>query len=385
MFNLGHPDSVGHKGTITLNDNAPIESVILAYQVVRKLALAITQRMNHYYKKNDQDKKQVPVLIHNPTDFSTLSELHVFRALATDFETMFKGLIDEANQLEPHSVPDETGTGQQNDFSATIAVAAIGGLISSGLQLASLFRADHEIKNFSVVIEDQVLAMTVAGQLVQNEFKVLNSAITPASPFADSEVMKSLARLNTDRSKLNAALLILQSRGIATPAEGGSASSTQSSGQTSPSHQSGPRLGAAPNDKDTQKRADLVARIKDALKSFDSFRDGLSKVDDKTGTPPITRVLAGELLHSRLKTGVYVLWLKAVAAGGAVHAKVSTFDNSVTYSGGAVICYAIFDGAGNLLEADTIPMHGGKAAISGIEDMEFELSPLAWPKPQFFT
>jgi hypothetical protein len=127
----------------------------------------------------------------------------------------------------------------------------------------------------------------------------------------------------------------------------------------------------------------LVAQIKDVHKSYDSFRDGLSKIDDKIGNSPLTRVIAGETLSARLDGGAYVLWLKAVAAGGAAHAKVSTFDSNISYSGGAVISYAIFGPDGDLLEADTIPMYGGKVVISGIEAIDFDLGPLVRQTPQY--
>src|SRR5882724_3649872 len=75
-FSLGLPEGAGHKGTITVNDNAPIESIILAYQVVHKLARHISDRVIEHNKQ-----KNLPVFFHNAADFAAIRELRACLAL----------------------------------------------------------------------------------------------------------------------------------------------------------------------------------------------------------------------------------------------------------------------------------------------------------------
>jgi hypothetical protein len=120
-------------------------------------------------------------------------------------------------------------------------------------------------------------------------------------------------------------------------------------------------------------REKLRVRIVQTLKDFDTFLESLSKIDEKAENSRLSRIVAGENVGAALKDGAYVLWLKAVAAGGAAHAKVSTFNSKLTYSGGAIASYAIFDNRGHLVEADTIPMYGGKVRVDYLPRIDLGL------------
>ncbi|UPJ44003.1 hypothetical protein IVB40_08070 [Bradyrhizobium sp. 40] len=207
-FNAEIPDSAGHKGTITVNDNAPIESIILAYRAARNLAHHIAKRV---VRINDIAPKEA-VLLHNAAEFASLGELRDFLAIRDDFKALFDALIEAAKLLPQEEAPD-----QRNLIETLVpAFAVFSGLLNTGLQLFSLFRTDQDIKNFKIEIEDQVFAVTVAGQLrllSKRQFKVFHSATVP-SLAKQSQVLDSLRGLDKTRRDVAEALGKLSSKNI---------------------------------------------------------------------------------------------------------------------------------------------------------------------------
>jgi hypothetical protein len=381
-LNLGIPDSAGHKGTISIDANAPIESVVLAYKAVGKLADHIGFRVR------DINKSNAPILFHNPADFVALAELRAFEKLADVFQETLTDLIARAKKLTGDDLFDPSRKNLEF-FSLSAAagvVGAIGGLISSGLQIMSLFRADNEFKNYKIEVEDQVLAITVAGRLAPY-MPVFSSGIVPVEPAATSEALKTLKKLRDLRIELEGALALLGQSGNDNE---GSASSHANAGahgdaddgkrkddkdppSSDPLAEIAEELKKVGNrrlkdqkDEKASPASGLRAEIVKALKDFDAFVDSLSKVDEKTGASRLSQLLIGENLNAILAKGAYILWLKAVAAGGAAHAKTTTATSDLTYSGGAIASYAIFDSRGQLIEADTKPMYGGYVRVGDL-------------------
>lgn len=347
-YNLGLSDTAGHKGAITLNDNAPIESVILAYQVVRKLAEHISIRVQARYGECD-------VLMHNPADFVALTELRTFFTASEEFGRIFNDLIKAANA-------SSTGEGHKPGLAPALVLPVLGSIINSVLQVFSLFRSDEDIKSYKIEVEDQVLAMTVAGRLVAAKCRVVSSAVVPADPLRTSKVLTKLQ----DLRKLRMDLAVLLDKLNAAPSG-------------SPVEHESAKAEAPPKD---PKKAELIARIGEALKSYDAFELGLAKLDEKTAHSALSRIMAVENLEELLKKEkLCILWVKAVAAGGGSHAKVSTFTNALTYSGGAVVSYAIFDNTGVLKEADTVPMYGGKISVADLKETKLGLAPYGLAVP----
>jgi hypothetical protein len=378
-LNLGIPDSAGHKGMISIDANAPIESVVLAYQAVGKLADHIGSRVR------DVNKNKAPILFHNPADFLALAELRAFEKLADVFQKTLTDLIAKAKKLTGDDLFDASRKNLEL-FSLAAAgglVGAIGGFISSGLQILSLFRADNEFKNYKIEVEDQVLAITVAGRLAPF-MPVFSSGIVPVEPAAGSEALKTLKKLKDLRIELEGALALLGQGGkdneesVSSHGNAGAHGDTDNekrkddkdASSLDPLAEIAEELKRVGNRKVKDEKASpasgLRAEIVKALKDFDSFVDGLSKVDEKTGASRLSQLLIGENLSAILAKGAYILWLKAVAAGGAAHAKTTTASSELTYSGGATASYAIFDSRGQLIEADTKPMYGGYVRVEDL-------------------
>jgi hypothetical protein len=399
-FNLNLPE--GHKGSITIGDNAPIESIILAYRAIRNLSRHIAKRVLTI----DQTNPQPIVLLHNPAEFVSLNDLNAFVAIIGDFERRFESL-KKANDLLASGVSPDL----QTILPVAIpAFAVLSGLLNSGLQLFSLFRSDQEIKNYKIDFEDQVLAVTVAGQLAllpEKKFKVYSSAIVPATPTNPSKVLSDLGKLDKLRSELSKILgdttqaanggspLLSSLSGLIPELDAGNHNSSveQAGVGISESRSSEDRVSDQSSDgsssEDSQVRSqelseeqqkslgprrssparphssskELSAHIKKALEDFDSFKESLSKVDDKQASTRLSRILAAESLRSLLAAGAHIVWVKAVAAGGMAHTKTSTVHGELTFGSGVVVSYAIFNKDGEIEEADTVPLYAGKVTV----------------------
>jgi len=329
---LGIPDTFGRKGTITIDENAPIESIILAYDAVDKIADKICENVRAKIEAGSA------ILIHNPADFAAIQDLKVFNRQAEVALSLMNGILMEAG-----GQPVTPATTGHTAFAG--ALAAAGAIITSALQLMSLFRADHQIKNYKVDVEDQVLAMTVSGKLVhedknedknKNTNKVYNTALIPLELDAEPKESASLKKL--EELKATRALLIA----------------------------------AGDNklkNKDTnEKEKALFQRIVEAVKEFDAFELSLFKIDEKTGLSRMVQFPAAEAVLKLLRDEKpYILWLKAVAAGGGTHAKDTAVFSDLTYSGGALAIYALYDKSGVLKEAMPISRYAG---IIHLRDLE---------------
>jgi hypothetical protein len=323
---LGIPDSLLRKGTIAIDDNAPIESLILAYQAVEDIADAIYDSI----KAKAPGRKEI--LIHNPADFKAIEEQCAFVRQADAMLGAMNRLLDEAGKIL-NPPPPHAGGGNRYILPE---IATAGALITSALQFASLFKADHQFKNYKIDLEDQILAVTVSGKLVAEKYTVHNSSLIPlclAIKPDESASVKKLDDLRDARAKLVS---------------------------------SGDDLEARKDDDKTKK---LQGKIVNAIAEFDAFEAILLKLDPSTGVSRISELTAADALQNFLNANKpLLLWLKAAAAGGGTHAKDTTLWADITYSGGAIVVYALFDSDGKLLEAKPISRFGGVVHVAKIRE-----------------
>ncbi len=339
---LGIPDSAGHKGTITIDDNAPIEGLILAYKAVGKIA----DRIRELVVSKVGEKGAI--LIYNPADFVVIEAQQAFSRQTSVVRDIFEQLIKEAEDLTNADLPDtdlpstdlsDLAGPQSAQLWPGVIVGAAGAVINSGLQLLSLFRVDHQFKNYKVDVEDQVLAVTVAGRLAP-KFAVFNTSIVPIEPTDSSAIPASIKALQHLKE------LRLQLVGLGDELVPPTSNKVTEGGKA-----------------ETSTASLLHAKIVEAIKDFDAFEASLSKPDEKTGLSRISQLVIADNLIAFLEKKAHILWLKAVAAGGGAHVKTSTWSSEMTYSGGAIASYALFNEHGRLLEADTITMYGGSVSI----------------------
>jgi len=331
--NPGLPELAGHKRTISVNGEFPIESLLLAYQAISDIADEIATRVISDEDRSANNSNRI--LIHNPADFKSIEALRTFQLQTDALKHLFEKLIEEvARIIKP--TPRLAFAG---------AITALGALISSGLQLLSLFRVDQQLKGFKIEVEDQTLAVVVAGALRKRGVHVYSTGTFPIvpKPRPESQIvvsaLKELIELRTKLVALGDRLAALAGAGT----------------------------DLKPNKDNTRK---LHERVVAAIAALDAFEDGLAKRDEKSGLSPLSQLVAGESLLDFLDERTRILWLKALAASGCSYSKKGTFEGDLTYSGGAVASYALYSHSGELLEADIITAYAGHVRMHRLEDVE---------------
>ena len=343
--NLGLPVSAGHKGTISVNGDSPIESLLRAYQAISDIADEIATRVISDEDRSANNSNRI--LIHDPADFKSIEALRTFQLQTGALKHLFGRLVEEAARfVKPTSRLAIAG-----------AITAPGALISSGLQLLSLFRVDEQLKGSKIEVEDQALAVAVAGALRKRGVRVYNTDIFPIvpKPRPESQIvipaLKELIELRTKLVALGDELAALTGAGADLKPNKGNAGK-------------------------------LHERTVAAIAALDAFEDGLAKLDEKSGLSPMSQLVAGESLLGVLDERTRILWLKAVAAGGCSHSKEGTFKGDLTCSGGGIACYALYSHSGELLEANIITAYAGDVRMHRLEEVELPVfKPKAEPSP----
>ena len=343
--NLGLPVSAGHKGTISVNGDSPIESLLRAYQAISDIADEIATRVISDEDRSANNSNRI--LIHDPADFKSIEALRTFHLQTGALKHLFGRLVEEAARfVKPTSRLAIAG-----------AITTPGALISSGLQLLSLFRVDEQLKGSKIEVEDQALAVAVAGALRKRGVRVYNRDIFPIvpKPRPESQIviptLKELIELRTKLVALGDELAALTGAGSDLKPNKGNAGK-------------------------------LHERIVAAIAALDAFEDGLAKLDEKSGLSPMSQLVAGESLLGVLDERTRILWLKAVAAGGCSHSKEGTFKGDFTHGGGGIACYALYSHSGELLEANIITAYAGDVRMHGLEEVELPVfKPKAEPSP----
>ena len=168
--NLCLPVSAGREGTISVGGDRPIESLLLAYQAISDIADEIAARVVGDGDRSVNDSNRI--LIHDPAEFKSIEALRTFQLQTGALKHLFGRLVEEADRIvKPTTRLTFVG-----------AIAAPSALISSGLQLLSLFRVDQRLKGVKIKVEDQTLAVAVASALRKRGVLVYNTDIFPIVP-----------------------------------------------------------------------------------------------------------------------------------------------------------------------------------------------------------
>ena len=331
--NLGLPVPAGHAGTISVNGDSPIESLLLAYKTISDIADEIATCVIGDEDRSANNSNRI--LIHDPVDFKSIEALRTFQLQTGALKHLFGRLVEEgARIVEPTTRLAFAG-----------AITAPGALILSGLQLLSSLRVDQQLRGSKIEVEDQTLAVAVAGALRKRGVRVYDADIFPIvpKPRPESQIvipaLKELIELRTRLGALGDKLAALTGAGT----------------------------DLKPNKDNARK---LHERIVAAIAALDAFEDGLAKLDEKSGLSPMSQLVAGESLLGFLDERTCILWLKTVAAGGRSHSKEGTSKGGLTCSGGAIASYALYSCSGELLEANIIAAYAGDVRRHRLEEVE---------------
>ena len=110
----------------------------------------------------------------------------------------------------------------------------------------------------------------------------------------------------------------------------------------------------------------LQTQVKTTAAVLSQIITALTKPDEQSGLSFIQALWTAEQLAKRFKSA-YLLQVKSIAAGGATITTSNIFGSKLSFSGGVVISYMLFDNSGVLVNAGTIPAYGGNRHLQDMK------------------
>lgn len=302
-------------GKTTVDDKVAIESLTLAYASIESIACEISRVVNA--------RNPSRVVIHNGSGVGSLLQYESFLAQTEVIRQAF------LNAVPPADLPSKEAV------ALAAVIPAVTGTVKAVIDLISLFRTDVDIKGKDFIIDDTALVASVAHKLQsKGKIAVFYPLIQPLNfSSAGSKTLEKLTELSEEERKAEQAVATALASG---PGDSGA---------------------------DAARNLEVKQRFEAAQALFQAFRDWLVKADPMTGVVPLTAIIQSEFLVSQLGEGGYVLYLKAVKAGGSSQTKRNLFTlftgPRLSFSGGSIVTYLLFSRSGAIVDANTLYYHSG--------------------------
>ena len=315
------------KGTATVTD-MNLEGTLRAYAAAKKSIDEIAAKVAPTIPAANRS-------IVVATDAQLLS-LNQYRSFLAQIEQL-KKQTDGVLTASPPSLKDPCKKSPLLAAGAATAFVAINSMLS----LASLFKKDIELKGHDVSLNDFAM-MTLVLQALKD--KGLNP-IYPAAYYllpsgsASGEPLKKWDELFSYKKKLS---------------DLGDGYGIQFA--TLPEHADPAckkKLATLKTQVDT-----YLAGLAAANKAIDEVGATLTKQEAQSGLTLISTYLVSERVEKAIGTAP-VLQVKAIAAGGSSHIAKGTFSTKISFGGGSIIAYQLFNQDGTLILADVIPWYAG--------------------------
>ncbi len=384
------------EGTTTIDDKLQIESEMMAYEAVDRIAREVADRV-----LGETGDGEGTIVIH---DEATVAALRLYEVFLTQTAILLEAYASTKKAHDQATAPDFT-----SNMFLTEGVSAFA---RSAFDLLALFRQNTEYKGRAVTINEDALAAKVAGYLVEPPHRatvagasvpkltvvcprlLLRRAATAGSAAANSNIVTQLKSLYTERNAAVAwiadsekKLAPLRKAKLDADAEVANLSQVLKNLELEIPSLKGQALADKVrdlNDKTKEKKAavakanektsDLLileakdGPIRDQYRAinalFDQLVASLVKTDEKTGLSPLgllTRAaevvaLLDDLTVARSR---FVLFTKSVSAGGSYRIRRNLWTTVFTgdllsYSGGAIVSYMLFDNSSRIRSADTL-------------------------------
>jgi hypothetical protein len=346
------------------------------------------------------------VLIHDEADIGLLLRYKAFLAQAEVIRNQIEADIATANgvysgvaqpQKEKSLLPTEnldielkgilpkellpkSKIPQVKELVGGTAIALAGATAKTAIDLISLFRTDVSLRYGNLTISDQALITAVLKELAAQNIEVYDPSLVPPDMMSqESKVQDELRQIDQAQQRLeglhgmiNADRSALAKKIEQISSDNAAADKGKTGGAETPEDKLQAvkdRLAAL--DREDQRRSATTSAIA-------AFRTGLIKADDNSGITALTNILHGENIAS-VATDAHWLWLKVAAAGGGYQTRQTLWGilTNVSYSGGAIVEFQLFDKDGKVVAAGLLPAYtgfiklknGGKdtAAIANVE------------------
>ena len=303
---LPTPTATPLAGTITVPDQVVLQSELMAYQSLSEIARQVGE---------DLDVKG-SVIVYNEAD---MNALQVYTILLAQIKT----IVDQYNSLNKKLNPSAS---EEFGPAAVFAAPQVAStLLKSVADIAALFRTTTVITGGGITVDDAVLNAQVADILRRKGLSVFEPKLFLPNLFdqPNSEIIKQLGNLS-----------LVKARGEQEVAEF-DALSTEAQ-------------------KASIKKA-FIPRVRALNTQVDTFISNLMRLDDTTKQSALTGLYRAEKLRTLFqdeKQQTYVLHLKVAKAEGTKTTKSNLFTGTkLTYTGGMIVSYTLFDRNGQIVRA----------------------------------
>jgi len=319
------------EGKTTVGDTVVIESAILAYHSMSRIAENIASLVK------DAGVRQA--ILFNEKDMAGILELRAFNEQAAVILQMFKDAM-------PKPEPAAKALASVIGGIATVVVAA-----KTVLDLLALFRSDVELKGADLTLDDSALAAEVARNLLYKRIKVFYPQLQPLA-------FGSSGNGNSVQSSV-----IVKIRELQEAQDRADQAVAQEIAKLKP------------DDPNKEARTqELQAPLTTAKNALQALRDTLVKVDDTTGTTALSRLVKAETLENWLGMDAsYLLYLKVLKSGGNSRTLRTLVTSKAAFSGGAIVTYMLFAKDGSINSSKTIYSHSGFREFAPADEEEFPL------------
>jgi hypothetical protein len=318
------------KGTAAVTD-MNLEGTIRAYAAAKKSIDEIAAEV----AKNVKAGASIVVA----TD-AQLQSLNQYRSFLAQIEQLKKQTDGVLSATAP-SLKDPCAKKSPVMSAAAVSTAFVA--INSMLSLASLFKKDIELKGKDVTLNDFAMMTMVLKALQGKSLKPIYPAayylLPPGS--AAGQPLTKWDELFAYKKKLN-----------------DHADTYTAQYETLPDHSS---ADAVCKKKLASLKAQVdayLAGLSAAGKAIDDVGATLTKQEAQSGLTLISAYLVSERIEKAIGTAP-VLQVKAVAAGGSSQTAKGAFSTKISFSGGSILSYQLFNQDGTLVIADTIPWYAG--------------------------
>lgn len=361
------------EGTVKIDGDHPVESQILAYHALNRLAKKITEVVTGVKPKR--------ILIHSEADINSLMSFQSFFEQMLLIRDELTSVNKGAKSALEEAVQTLSGEARSEMVAVPFALAPViaGAVLRSAIDLLSLFRVDVSLKSKDLTINDLALVATVSGRLVGSGVPVFNPSLIPPHLFAKEsrvrENLRELDKLSSDLDETRRDLEQFQEKVKAAVTE---LSDKLTAAAVPPPDTKPLKQAIDIRQRVFDRLAISTARLNATTTAFNTFRETLLKTDEASGLNALARLLRSEKLSGAAGEDSHLLVLKVAAAGGGLKTKQSKFSSGkVMYSGGAIVEYLLFAPDGSTAAAGTLPAYTGFIEVNEREEEARDLQPFA--------
>lgn len=357
------PEIPERSGSVKAEGDIAVESQIIAYEALEKIACALAQRL-----------PRGEIVVYDPSDLASMSQLKAFEVQLDRIDEAYGAVPKELQELSSDAVKRRQQIIDYLRESTKEGAVAAAPLISGALGVFGLFRDDTTVasKTFTASEEAFVAELAAAGRsgpCAGNKPTIRYSASTPLGVLnAASPMVKRLDELSEthrlrgktleylqvardQRSKLRTLMGELEKLVKSGAPQNEIDAKNKEIKDVQDAIGDNPSQFQLPKELAILERDILTVKIARALHSL--VEDQILASKDAAGLTLLARLLRAEKLREWINGG-HVLQVKIVAAGGSVKTASNFFRTKIEHSGGAVVSFLLYNDKGDIEDSDTL-------------------------------